>query len=88
MRTNFTFSYRLSAAMSECTVRPNFRSPQRPIVKSESRPFSRRIVIRSVSVCVGWLCPPSPALMIGTVECIAPTIGAPSFGWRMAMMSA
>ena len=32
---------RLMAATSECTVRPNFRSPHRPIVRSSSRPFSR-----------------------------------------------
>ena len=88
MHTNFTPSHLESAAMSECTVRPNLRSPHRPIVKLSSAPFSRRMVMRSVSVCVGWLCPPSPALIIGTVECSDAARGAPSLGWRMAMMSA
>ena len=40
--------------MSEWTVRPNFRSPQKPIVRLSKRPFSRLMVSRSVSVCVGW----------------------------------
>ena len=39
-----------SAAMSEWTVRPNFKSPQKPIVQLSSRPFSREMVSRSVSV--------------------------------------
>ena len=29
----------------------------------------------------------SPALMTGTRECMEATRGAPSLGWRMAMMS-
>ena len=74
--------------MSECTVRPNFKSPQKPMVKPPSRPFSRRMVSRSASVCVGWQWPPSPALTIGTGDFAAAAIGAPSFGWRIAMMSA
>ena len=46
------------------------------------------MVSRSVSVCVGWLCEPSPALMIGTLDTSEATSGAPSMGWRIAMMSA
>ena len=52
------------------------------------RPFSRLIVSRSVSVCVGWLWLPSPALMTGTPAYCEATSGAPSLKWRMAMMSA
>ncbi len=74
--------------MSECTVRPNFRSPQKPMVMLSKRPFSRLIVSRSVRVCVGceWL--PSPALMTGTPAYCEATSGAPSLKWRMAIMSA
>lgn len=46
------------------------------------------IVSRSVSVCVGWLWLPSPALMTGTPAYCEATSGAPSLKWRMAMMSA
>ena len=74
--------------MSEWTVRPNLRSPQKPIVMLSKRPFSRLIVSRSVSVCVGWLWLPSPALMTGTPAYCEATSGAPSLKWRMAMMSA
>ena len=70
------------------TVRPNFRSPQKPTVRSSNRPFSWRMVSRSVRVWVGWLCPPSPALITGARACWLATRGAPSLGWRMAMMSA
>ena len=59
-------SYRLRAFTREWTVRPNFRSPQKPMVKPPRRPFSRWMVRRSVRVWVGWLWPPSPALMMGT----------------------
>ena len=74
--------------MSEWTVRPNFRSPQNPIVRWSKRPFSRLIVSRSVSVCVGWAWLPSPALMTGMPAYCEATSGAPSLKWRMAMMSA
>ena len=76
------------ASISECTVRPNLRSPHRPMVRFVKRPFSRQMVKRSASVCVGWLWPPSPALITGTSAFIEATSGAPSLGWRMAMMSA
>ena len=36
------------------------------MVRSSKRPFSRWMVSRSVRVWVGWLWPPSPALMMGT----------------------
>ena len=52
------------------------------------RPFSRLIVKRSVSVCVGWAWLPSPALMTGMPAYCEATNGAPSLKWRMAMMSA
>ena len=71
------------AVMRECTVRPNFRSPQKPTVRLSRRPFSRWMVHRSARVWVGWLWPPSPALMMGTPETWAATRGAPSLGWRM-----
>ena len=74
--------------MSEWTVRPNFRSPQKPIVMLLKRPFSRLIVRRSVRVCVGWLWLPSPALMTGIPAYCEATSGAPSLKWRMAIMSA
>ena len=74
--------------MSECTVRPNFRSPQKPMVRWSKRPFSRLMVSRSVSVCVGWAWLPSPALMTGMPAYCDATRGAPSLKWRMAMMSA
>ena len=76
------------APMREWTVRPNFRSPQQPITRLSSRPFSRLMVSRSVRVWVGWWWPPSPALITGTVAFMEATKGAPSLGWRMAMMSA
>ena len=76
------------APMREWTVRPNFRSPQQPRTRLSSRPFSRLMVSRSVRVWVGWWWPPSPALITGTVAFMEATSGAPSLGWRMAMMSA
>ncbi len=88
IRMKRTFSYRMSASIRECTVRPNFRSPQRPMVMSPSVPWRERIVMRSVSVCVGCWCPPSPALMTGISDFWEATSGAPSLGWRMAQMSA
>ena len=47
-----------------------------------------RIVSRSVRVCVGCWCPPSPALITGIEETAEATIGAPSFGCLMAHISA
>ena len=76
------------AAISEWTVRPNFKSPHTPMVRWSSLPFSRLMVNRSVSVWVGCRWPPSPALITGTVAAMDATSGAPSLGWRMAMMSA
>ena len=88
MSTNFIPLLLERASMREWTVRPNLRSPHRPMVKLSRLPRSRRMVSRSVRVWVGWLWPPSPAFMMGTAECMAATMGAPSLGWRIAMMSA
>ena len=85
---NFMPSYLDIAFIRECTVRPNIRSPHKPMVRLSRRPFSLLIVRRSARVWVGWLCPPSPALMIGTSDFIEASIGAPSFGCLMAMISA
>ena len=46
------------------------------------------MVRRSVIVCVGWLCEPSPALMMGVRDTSVAASGAPSTLWRIAMMSA
>ena len=74
--------------MSECTVRPNFRSPQKPMVMLSKRPFSRfdrqqvREGLRRVRMAaVAGVDDRTPAY------CEA-TSGAPSLKWRMAMMSA
>ena len=80
INTNFIFLYLDNADINECTVLPNFKSPHNPIVKLSNLPFSHDIVNKSVNVCVGWLCPPSPAFIIGTSAFIAATTGAPSFG--------
>ncbi len=52
----------------EWTVRPNFRSPHRPMVRLSSLPMRRRMVIRSVRVWVGCWWTPSPALITGMRE--------------------
>ena len=46
------------------------------------------MVSRSVIVCVGWLCEPSPALMMGVRDTSVAARGAPSTLCRMAIMSA
>ena len=51
--TILTLSYLMSALISECTVRPNFKSPQKPIVILFNLPLMERIVRRSASVWVG-----------------------------------
>ena len=84
---NFTFLYLISELISEWTVRPNFKSPHNPIVKLSNLFFSQDIVNKSVKVCVGWLCPPSPAFIIGTSDFKDATSGAPSFGCLIAIIS-
>ena len=39
IKTNFIFSYLERAIISECTVLPNFKSPQSPTVKLFNLPF-------------------------------------------------
>ena len=68
-------------------MRPNFKSPQNPIVWPSKPPWSARIVTRSVSVCVGWECPPSPAFITGTGEYFDARSAAPSLGERIAITS-
>ena len=87
MSTKRTLPKRHSVSMSECTVRPNVRSPHRPTVRSVTRPKRDISVARSASVCVGCMWPPSPALMTGTLAARDATRAAPSLGWRMATMS-
>ena len=64
----------------ECTVRPYLRSPQSPTVRLSRRPSSVFSVRRSVSVWVGWRCPPSPALITGQFAESAAALTQPAAG--------
>ena len=57
---------RVKDCASECTVRPNFKSPIKAIFKLSIDPISSLMVYRSSSVCVGCCPAPSPAFMTGT----------------------
>ena len=85
---NFMPVYLESALIREWTVLPNFKSPHKPIVKLLNLFFLYDIVSKSVKVCVGWLCPPSPAFIIGIFDFSDATSGAPSFGCLIAIISA
>ena len=82
------FSYFTSALISEWTVLPLSKSPQTPILRLSSLPFSQLSVTMSVKVWVGWRCPPSPQLITGISEYREAAIAVPSTGWRIAIMSA
>ena len=52
----------------------------KPMVRLSSLPFSSLSVSRSVSVCVGWRCPPSPALITGQSAVSAAAFTEPAVG--------
>ena len=65
---------------------------QKPELKilmvEKGRPIEKRVCPkRTTKVCVGCMCPPSPALMTGTEAARDATRAAPSFGWRIATTS-
>ena len=77
---NLLFGKHTIALIREWTVLPFLRSPQKPMVRLSSLPFSSLSVSRSVSVCVGWRCPPSPALITGQSAVSAAAFTEPAVG--------
>ncbi|MNT27048.1 hypothetical protein D3C72_1626600 [compost metagenome] len=88
---NFTFLYSAISLMSECTVRPYFRSPTMAMCAPSSnlprRENSVRIVYRSSKAWLGCSPGPSPPFTTGMFVARANSATEPWSGWRITMAS-
>ncbi|CFP67622.1 Uncharacterised protein [Bordetella pertussis] len=83
--------YSASSLISECTVRPYFRSPTMAMCAPSSslprRENSVRMVYRSSRAWLGCSPGPSPPLTTGILVASANSATDPCSGWRMTMAS-